>query len=103
MFKVLKDFKGSPDGYTVHEYVAGQEIEIVVGDPGRLVAEVVAPEVRGDDPEAGDGEGRDLVAPREPELGEAVEEEDQGARLGPLFDVVDLEAVDREEGVAHRG
>lgn len=29
MFKVLKDFKGSPDGYTVHEYVAGQEVELV--------------------------------------------------------------------------
>lgn len=28
MFKVLKDFKGSPDGYTVIEYVAGTEVEL---------------------------------------------------------------------------
>ena len=28
MFKVLKDFKGSPDGYTVVEYAAGTEVDL---------------------------------------------------------------------------
>lgn len=28
MYKVLKDFKGSPDGYTVVEYVAGTEVDL---------------------------------------------------------------------------
>ena len=28
MFKVLKDFKGSPDGFTVVEYAAGTEVDL---------------------------------------------------------------------------
>lgn len=28
MFKILKDFKGSPDGYTVIEYATGQELDL---------------------------------------------------------------------------
>ncbi len=28
MFKVLKNFKGSPDGYTVVDYVAGAEVDL---------------------------------------------------------------------------
>lgn len=29
MHKILKDFPGSPDGFTVINYVAGQEVELV--------------------------------------------------------------------------
>ena len=29
MFKVLKDFKGSPDGYTVIAYAAGSKVDLV--------------------------------------------------------------------------
>ena len=29
MFKVLKDFKGSPDGYTVIDYAAGSKVDLV--------------------------------------------------------------------------
>lgn len=29
MFKILKDFKGSPDGYTVIDYVAGSKVDLV--------------------------------------------------------------------------
>lgn len=29
MYKVLKDFKGSPDGIEVIQYVAGEEVELV--------------------------------------------------------------------------
>lgn len=29
MFKVLKDFKGSPDGFTVEQYVKDQETDLV--------------------------------------------------------------------------
>ncbi len=28
MFKIVKDFKGSPDGYTVVDYTAGQEVDL---------------------------------------------------------------------------
>lgn len=28
MFKVLKDFKGSPDGFTVIQYAAGAEVDL---------------------------------------------------------------------------
>ena len=28
MFKILKDFKGSPDGYTVIDYVAGSKVDL---------------------------------------------------------------------------
>lgn len=28
MYKVIKDFKGSPDGYTVIQYLEGQEVEL---------------------------------------------------------------------------
>ena len=66
--------------------VSREELHPVAADALRLLREVVAAEVGGDDAEAGRGERGDLVPPREPVLREAVQEEDEGplARLDPV-------------------
>jgi len=54
----------------------GDDVEDGVwGSVGRSVGVAVAAEVRGDGPVARSGEGQKLVAPRVPELREAVEEQ----------------------------
>ena len=55
------------------EYVIGESIEPVGGDPGRLVRQVVAALVGRHDPETGGGERRDLMPPAVPELRKPVQ------------------------------
>jgi hypothetical protein len=67
-------------------HLLDQQPGSVVAHPGRLVGGVVAGQVGRDHPEAGVGEGWDLVAPGVPELGEAVQQHHQ--RAGARFDAV---------------
>ena len=69
----------------------------VVGPLGLGV--VVAAQVGGDDAVPGQGERRDLVAPRPPHLGESVEQDDERALA--LLDVVHVDAVDGGVRVRH--
>lgn len=55
MFKVLKDFKGSPDGIVVIQYTAGDEVELVpslaeVAVKEKWVKEIPAPKPRPPEP-----------------------------------------------------
>lgn len=45
MFKILKDFKGSPDGYTVIDYVAGSKVDLVPSLAEVAVKEKLAKEL----------------------------------------------------------
>jgi hypothetical protein len=76
--------------------VLHEEACAVGGDALGLAREVVAAHVRGDDAIACLSERGDLLAPRVPELREAVEEDDQRACAG--LDVVEADAG--ELGVA---
>jgi hypothetical protein len=83
--------------------VVGDVREHPVGrDVAGLGGASVAADVDGDGAVAGVGEGRQLVAPGVPGLGEAVDEQDDGAL--PLFDEVDAAAGDRYgpvDGLGH--
>jgi SAM-dependent methyltransferase len=67
-------------------------LDPVVAPAPRAVGGAVAALVRGDDPEAGLRQRRDLPPPRVPELREAVEQDDE--RPGPGLDVVQVHAAD---------
>jgi hypothetical protein len=77
---------GAALGYQLAD-VARQRLDAVGGDAGRLRGEVVAAHVGRDHAEAGLGQGRDLVVPAVPELGKAVQQDDQ--RPLARFDVVE--------------
>src|SRR5437764_1302513 len=80
----------------------GRGVESVAGDPIRLVAEVGAPRVRGEDAEAGRGERLDLMAPAVPEFGEAMEEDHERAPFGARLDRVQTDAVGGDRPVPRR-
>ena len=63
----------------------------VVLDPVRLTTLAEAANVRGDDPEPGLRQRANLVAPFEPGVGEAMQQDDQWP--GPFIDIVDRKAV----------
>jgi hypothetical protein len=62
--------------------VGGQVLGVVGGDLGRLRGQVVAAQVRCDDPESRRRERFDLLPPAVPELGEAVQQENQRSLAG---------------------
>ncbi len=64
---------------------------VVAGDALGFVREAVAPHVGGDGAEAGGGELGDQVAPGQPHLGPAVEQEGEGPL--PLLDAVEPEGA----------
>lgn len=100
---VVADEVGSlaPEGVDQVDDVAGERFGVV---GRRLPGEAVAALVGRDDKEPGLCEGRDLVAPAVPVLGEAVEEDDEVTRLGPGGRGVELEAgqVEAESGEPKR-
>jgi hypothetical protein len=55
-------------------HVRREQTQVVRGNPGRRVAQVVPPLIGNYDAVARLGEGRNLVAPAVPELGKTVEE-----------------------------
>src|SRR5215210_3886288 len=70
-----------------------QPVQVVVGDPPRLAAQVVAPLVGGQHVEAGGGERPDLVPPAIPELGKAMEQDEQRPAFRSGFHGVQADAV----------
>ena len=79
-----------PDVFDDCGHVTDQQLEVVLLDPLRLVAAVVAPHVDRRDLEVV-GQGCHLVPPRVPVVGEAVDHHHQWAL--PERDVVDLDSV----------
>src|SRR5205807_2054481 len=80
-------------------HVVNQSAHAVVLDALRLVAQVVAAHVRRDDAEAL-AEGRQLMTPRIPAFGEAVEQDDEPF-AAPAFGVVQTHIADLRVAVAH--
>ena len=77
-------------------------VDVVGRDALRLVAEVVAPLVGDEDVKAGGGEGLDLPAPAVPELGEAMEQDEERSALGTRLDDVQMDAVGGDRAMAGR-
>src|SRR6185295_1397130 len=80
--------------------VQGQGVEVVGRDAPRLVARVVAALVRHHHMKAGGGERLDLLAPAVPELGKAVEQEEERSAFRPGLDDVETDAVGGDRTVA---
>ena len=86
--------------------VAGQVDDAVGLDLLGRFGRPIAPDVDGGRPVTGGGEGHELVPPRVPRLGEAVDEQDEGplAHLGHVdahavgIDIVAAKAVDLHHG-----
>ena len=76
--------------------IADELVECVVLHPLGLIAQVEAALIDGHDLEML-GERRNLVAPGVPEIGNAVDEDDE--RTAPLGDVVNLDAAGIREAV----
>jgi hypothetical protein len=70
------------------ENVAGEFVDAVVGDRGRLLREVVSALVRHDDAVARARERSDRLVPAVPELRKAVEEDEQFPVFGTGLDDV---------------
>jgi hypothetical protein len=94
------------DGSVEGAYDAGVVGDVgehaVRGDLGGFGGASVAADVDGDGAVAGGGEGRELVTPGVPGLGEAVDEQDDGPL--PQFGEVDAAAGDRDgpvDGFGH--
>ena len=81
--------------------VAGQVVGAVVGDLGRARAPAVAAQVRRIGAVAGVGQRAELMAPRVPELREAVAQDDGGAVGRPRHRHVQLDPVRRHLLVRH--
>ncbi|TXT53633.1 MAG: hypothetical protein BAJATHORv1_140013 [Candidatus Thorarchaeota archaeon] len=73
--------------------VGSEPVDGVARHAGRLVAQVIPPLVRHHDPVSSPDQGRDLVVPGVPALGEAVEQHGQGTVHRPGHDDVEPEPV----------
>ena len=73
--------------------VGRQNVERVISDARRFVTRVVTALVGGDDPVAGFGQRADLTPPAEPGLGEAVQQDDRLALLGPRLGDMQIHPV----------
>lgn len=73
--------------------LAEDEVGAVAPPPYRLVRVAETLQVEGDHPEVL-GQGRDLVPPGQPAVGEAVQEEDEGLVPGARLDVVEFYALE---------
>jgi hypothetical protein len=79
--------------------VVRQGFDHVAAHTRRLRRGVIAAHVRSDDAVAGRGQRRDLISPGVPELGEAVQQDDE--RAGAGFDVVQPHTVHDRLAVQH--
>jgi hypothetical protein len=73
--------------------VGRQDIEVISGDPLRLVALAVAALVGCDNTEARLRQRRDVMAPAVPIFGKAVQQEDKRAVRRPQFRAIERDAV----------
>ncbi|MFO0634089.1 MAG: hypothetical protein U0168_14685 [Nannocystaceae bacterium] len=82
--------------------VVGEALHGVTGDRAGLVGEVVAAQIGRVHVEPGRGQARELVAPRVPELGEAVQQQHRRPRTRPRrrdVDAVQLHLAQSHEAV----
>src|SRR5581483_1568237 len=76
------------------EHVVAQRVQAVGCDPGRFIAEIVAPLIGGQNAKALGGEKRKLAMPSVPEFGKSVKKDEQWSVLGAGRRYVKTDAVD---------